>query len=99
MPDPRPTIEFTEDEWEEFVDGGVGFEIVSDEIFEHRRWSVGHEVVVKRLEDDTFWRGHYERGATENQWYSFKERWGYRGDGKASLVQVFPVEKVVITYE
>lgn len=94
----RAEIKFTEDEWDEFIDGGVGFTIISDEIYDHRRWAVVHEVIVRREEDGTFWRGRYRRGATEYQEYDFDASWGHN-DSHAVLTQVFPKEKTVITYE
>lgn len=92
----RATVSFTQNEWEEFVDGGVGWRIVSDEMTDHTRWSIVHKIVIERLEDGTFWRGTYEEGATENQWHEWDERWG---GSKATLKQVFQKPIVKIIYE
>lgn len=92
----REKISFTEDEWGEFIEGGVGFRVVFDEIIDHRRWSVVHEVVIEREEDGTFWVGRYQRGATENQWYGWSERWG---DDKAILTQVFAHTVTTVVYK
>lgn len=92
----RPVIEFTEDEFEEFIEGGIGYRIVSDEMIDHRRWSITHEMIIERLEDATFWRGTYQVGATENQWYGFSESWN---DDKASFRQVFAKTITITKYE
>lgn len=66
------------------------YEIISDEITDHRRWCVVITVVVSQKSDGTFWRGSYETGATEYQD-------GY-GNDDVLLAQVFPVEKTVTVY-
>lgn len=43
------------------------YDVISDEITDHRRWSVDHEVIIKRLSDEKFFQGNYSRGATESQ--------------------------------
>lgn len=65
--------------------------IVQDDITDHRRWCVVHTIILERLEDNTFWRCHLERGATENQD-------GYDNDD-IELTQVYPVEETVIVYK
>lgn len=94
----REKIYFTEEEFEEFVEGETGFKIILDDLVDHRRWSVTYEMVIQRIEDDTYWRGVYERGATEYQSYSFDERW-HGADERATFSQVFPefVTKVIFS--
>lgn len=94
-PTPRQKISFSEEELDEFVYGGIGFKIILDEMIEKRRWSVNHEMIICREEDDTYWRGQYSEGATEYQEYGFREQWGER----ATFKQVFPKQKVVTIYE
>lgn len=96
----RPTVSFTEEDYEEFVRGGIGWKIVHDEVADHRRWSVTHEVILKRLEDDTFWLATYEVGATESQHYSWADKWpGGDGEGHAVFIQVFPKSVTTTVYE
>lgn len=91
----RAKIEFTKDEYEEFIEGQIGYKIISNEIVEHRRWVVLHEIIIERLEDATFWRGHYSVGATESQWHDWEDRWnGF----VAEFTQVFRIEKTVVVY-
>lgn len=48
--------------WEENVEG---FQIISDEIYDHRRWVVAHRLVFKK--DDKLYQTFYDVGATEQQ--------------------------------
>lgn len=93
----RAEISFTEDEFYEFVDGQIGFRIVSDEMIDHRRWSVVHEMIIERLEDSTFWSSSHEVGATESQEYDFDSAWGYNNN-RAVFRQVFPKTITTTTY-
>jgi hypothetical protein len=64
--------------------------VVQDDITDHRRWCVVHTMILERLEDNTFWRLHLERGATEYQD-------GYDNDD-IELTPVFPAEKWMTVY-
>lgn len=55
---------------------------ISNEITDHRRWCVVHTVILEKKDDGTFWKGWYERGATECQ------EDGY--DDDIELEQVYP---------
>lgn len=91
----RATVAFTQEEFEEFVECGIGWKIVQNEMFDSGRWSIIYDMVIRRLEDDTFWRGRYQVGATERQEYDWGARWG---DDRACFKQVFPEEKTIIVY-
>lgn len=93
----RASIEFAEEEYEEFIKGEIGYRIISDEMVDHRRWAVTHEIIIERLEDATFWRGIYQVGATESQWYDFNDRW-FSSD-KAAFTQVFAKTTTITKYE
>ena len=78
----------------DFVRSGPqdGLEVVCDDMIDHRRWDIKHRVIIKRHDDDTFWRGHYNDPATEMQFSD-------PDDTKRPLVRVKPVDKVVTFYE
>ena len=79
---------------QELTDGfGDEAEIIKDEVIEHTRWSVVHELIFKK--DDKFYVSHYSIGATENQDESAYEY----DDAEIECTEVFPVEKTVIVYE
>lgn len=40
---------------------------VEDEIIDHTRWSVVHEMIFQQISTGKFYRSHYNRGATEMQ--------------------------------
>ena len=42
-------------------------ELIKDEICDHTRWSVGHDVIFKVLATNKFYSTYYSRGATEYQ--------------------------------
>lgn len=75
---------------EDLWDADVWKEI-SNEITDHRRWCVVHTVIVEKRDDGTFWKGWYERGATEYQ------EDGY--DNDIELTQVHPVQETVTVYK
>ena len=66
--------------------------VISDEIVEHTRWSVVHEIIFKY--EDKFWQTYYSVGATESQEES---PWEY--DKEVGCFEVKPVEKMVVVYE
>lgn len=71
---------------------GDGFDVISDEITSHSRWSVWHEMIFKV--DDKFYRADYEKGATE-----YQETRPFENDDFVDCVEVVPVEKIIIIYE
>lgn len=72
-------------------EGPEGIEIVYDRIIDNRRWSIDHEIIVKK--DGRFYRDIYSVGATESQ---DESPWEYSAP---DFTEVFPVEKTVIVYE
>lgn len=69
------------------------FEIIQDNVIENSRWSIIHDIVIKRKIDGKFFRDTYSRGATESQDempYEYSE---------PNFEEVFPVEKIIISYE
>jgi hypothetical protein len=69
------------------------FETIEDTIIENTRWSIVHEIIVKRLSDGKYFMDNYSVGATETQDESAYEY------SDPEFVEVFPVEKTIITYE
>lgn len=66
---------------------------IQNEIVEHRRWSVVHEIVVQRKSDGKYFKDEYQQGATESQdetAYEYTE---------PDFIEVFPVTKTYIDYE
>lgn len=73
--------------WEEF-------ETISDEITGNSRWSLQHDLVVKRTSDGKFFNTYYEEGATEQQ-----DQAPFEYGGDVTFSQVFPVQKIITVYE
>jgi hypothetical protein len=67
--------------------------LVCEKIVDTTRWSVITEVVVRRLSDGKFFSDSYSKGATEQQWEKPYE------NSDPDFTEVFPVEKVIISYE
>lgn len=66
---------------------------IQDDIVEHRRWSVVHEIIVQRKSDGKYFKDNYNTGATENQDerpYEYTE---------PNFTEVFPVTKTYTDYE
>lgn len=75
--------------WEDADD----FVTVRDTQTSSSRWSANHELIVKRLSDEKFFRALYSCGLTECQ----DERpWEYEETVK--FTEVVPVEKTIIDY-
>jgi hypothetical protein len=70
------------------------FEVIYDRVIDNSRWSVHHEIVVKRLSDGKFFKSFYSRGATESQ-----DEQPYDLEYVATFEEVKQVEKVIISYE
>lgn len=67
----------------------VDEKVVEERLVEHRRWYVRTELVVEI--DGKFWRGSYDKGATESQ----ETEW----DKEIELTEVHQVEKTVKVWE
>lgn len=69
------------------------YETVYKKIIDNSRWSIQHEIVVRRKSDGKFFRDFYSVGATESQDegpYDYTD---------PDFTEVFPKEKVTIIYE
>lgn len=91
-------MKVSKDECEDLIDGKAGqhsgpFEIISNEITNHSRWSVGHTVIVK-YKDGKFYRTYYSVGATE---YQDEAPWQY--ENEVTFTEMRAVEKTVTIYE
>lgn len=73
-----------------------GVQIITREIFDQGRWETHYEAVFKF--EDKFYDCSFSMGSTESQ---PNEPFEYDGDadGMIELVEVAPVEKVIIAYE
>ncbi len=69
-----------------------GYTIISDTECGSRRWSIDHDLVIRRDSDGLFFRASYSVGATESQEES---PWQY---GAPDFRQCWPREKVVVAY-
>jgi hypothetical protein len=73
--------------------GPENYEVVSDTVIDNTRWSIVHDLIIKRISDGKFFRDGYSVGATESQ----DERpWDY---SDPDFTEVFPVEKTITVYE
>lgn len=67
-----------------------GITVVSDEMYDHGRWSVGHTLIF-RIEaeqpENEAWRVYYSVGATE---YQPESPWEYDDNIVAHLVRLVP---------
>lgn len=99
LPNPLPArkdrakLDLTREQACELLDGFVSdLEIVSDEQVGHRRWSVDHLLIIKRISDGKHFSDTYSVGATESQ----DERpWEY---GAPDFRETYPVERVVVDF-
>lgn len=94
MSEQREKLNLTKEQARELIDDyNDGFEVVSDEIIDQRRWVTVHKVIVRRLSDSKFFTDHYQHGSTESQDecpYEYTE---------PDFTEVFPKEKKIVTYE
>jgi hypothetical protein len=75
-----------------YHDHGDDYEVISNDIIDHSRWSVIHEMIFKY--DGKFFKTSYSVGATEQQ----DERpYDYEGE-TIECKEVKPVEKTIIEY-
>lgn len=86
------TREFTMDEIDEWdlPWGATKGMVISDEITDHSRWSIWHELIFRAPDDGKLWRMSYQRPATEMQEC---DRWP-----DLEAVQVEAVEVRTIVY-
>jgi hypothetical protein len=70
-----------------------GASVISDEIVDHRRWAVAHELIFKDV-DGLFYKTSYDRGATEYQ----DEGADFHSD-EVKCIQVHQVEQTVLVWE
>jgi hypothetical protein len=90
----REILVLTKGQGRELIWGDLpDYETVSDDIVENTRWSLVHEIIVKRKSDGKFFRDYYREGATEMQ-----EERPFENDDP-DFKEVFPVEKTIIVYK
>lgn len=70
-----------------------GYIIVYDNIVGKSRWTVQHEIVIKRESDGKFFKDYYDVGATESQDVGPYE------NSNPDFTEVEKKEKVIIVYE
>jgi len=93
MDQERKTLTLNPDDARDLIFGDLeDFEIVKDEIVSNSRWSILHDLIVKK--DDEFYLVEYSVGATEQQ----DER-PFEYDDEVVLKQVFPATKTIVVYE
>lgn len=68
------------------------FSVEQDTICDNSRWSIFHEVVVRRLADNKYFMGTYQVGATECQ----EERAFENTD--PDFVEAIPVQRTITEY-
>jgi hypothetical protein len=68
------------------------WKIISDEIYDQRRWETCHIVVLKRISDGKFFITHYSVGSTE-----YQDQSPYENDDMI-FREVKPIEKTITTY-
>ncbi len=74
-------------------DDSDDFDIVLDEVTGLGRWTVNHQIVIRRKSDNKYFRDFYSIGSTESQ----DERpWQYDAP---NFEEVFSREKKVTVYE
>ena len=94
MNTPREKLNLTKEQADDILFGiDDQYEIVSDKIVSHKRWSVVHSIVIKRKSDGKYFKDQYEVGATENQ---DQNPYEYIAP---NFTEVFPVTKTYIDYE
>jgi len=82
-------VKFPKPEMFDVLDDGE--DIVSNEITDHGRWSVTHEIVFKK--DGKLYRTYYSVGATESQ---DEAPWEY--DDEVECTEVVAQEKTITVY-
>jgi hypothetical protein len=69
------------------------FKKIEEEIYDTRRWTTEHSIVVQRLSDNRFFECCYRSPSTEQQGglCDYNDKFEFK--------EVFPVEKKVIVYQ
>ena len=89
----RAKLNFTKERARDLLDcEDDAYRIIRDEIVDHGRWTVSHELIIQSVADNRFYRGYYSVGATESQ---DESPWEY---DNPVFTEVFPAERVVIDY-
>ena len=89
------TRRFPKQELLDLLDGDETlYQLINDELIDHTRWSVTHEIVFRDKATDEFFRAYYNVGATE---YQDESPWEYEDEVIASYV--VPVVVHVVRYE
>lgn len=70
------------------------YKTISNEIIDHSRWSVIHELIFQAIATNKYYRVEYAVGATESQ---DETPWQYDGD-EIECEEVVPVEQTVTVY-
>lgn len=68
------------------------FEVVSNDIIEHTRWSIFYMSIVKHKPTDKFYQTYYQVGATEMQ---YEQPFDY---DDPEFVEVVPTEQIITVY-
>ena len=83
---------FDKEFMQDILYGASEAEIISDTIYDQRRWSTMHELIFKF--EDKFYQAYYSKGSTENQ---DESPWEY--EDMVACEEVKPVQKMVTVYE
>lgn len=68
---------------------------ISDQIYDHSRWSVHHELIFQNLSNNKYYRSYYSVGATESQ-----DETPYQYDeDEIECEEVFPIEQTITVYK
>lgn len=87
-------LNLTRDEALEILDGDeTKFKIVKDKIIGQGRWSTQHELIIKSIKEEKYYRAYYSRGSTEMQ---DESPWEYN---EPDFREVIPVEKKITVFE
>lgn len=90
----REKLTLTKEQARDIIYGdSKDFVEIQNEIVEHGRWNVVHEIVIQRKFDGRYFMDRYDVGATESQ---DEEPYEYFDP---NFREVFPVTKTYIEYE
>ena len=92
----RKIIKLTEQEARDAIsDNHPDFELIGEEeILNHTRWHVHYGQTLLHIPTGDFYGITYRVGATE-----YQDTIPFEYEGEVEFVQVFKIEKVVVTYE
>ncbi len=79
----------------ELLDADLPYDgdVIEDNMVDHSRWAVGHEVIF-RWKDGKTYRAYYRHGATESQ---DERAWEY--EDEVECTEVHQVEKTIKVWE